>query len=112
MEPARVGWVDYVNGSTYTKSHIQALNEEGFLSVKKLNDPLAKTGSDPKSYMIWVCNDIGAGVSTAAAATQYSLYATKEASSTDSVAEAQKGCLGPTSVTTYGKNYAIGSRMW
>ena len=94
------GWVGYEGGSDYVKSLSRALQEEGFLSAPRVDDPVQNPG-----YMIYLCESNKV----------YALSATKENPTAGDIAFIQITCNGTGAngtYTRYGKNYAVANKTY
>ena len=87
-------------GGTYAKAVTRGLQEEGFLSVPIVEDPIQNPG-----YMIYLCEN----------SQVYAISARKENPTTDDISYIQRTCNGTGingTYTVYGKNYAVSNKTY
>lgn len=90
------GFAGYEDAGAYRKAVTRGLQEEGFLPVSRLDDPIQNPG-----YMLYHCSS-----------DKYALSATLEAPTSQDIAYIQTTCNGTGgngTYTVYGKNYALGN---
>lgn len=94
------GFLGYENGADYPKAVTRVLQEEGFLSAPRVDDPTQNPG-----YMIYLCETYQV----------YALSAKKENPTVQDTDYIQKTCNGigaNGTYTNYGKNYAVANKTY
>lgn len=90
------GWLGYEDAGAYAKAVTRGLQQEGFLGVPRVDDPIQNPG-----YMMYLCGS-----------DRFALSATLENPTSADIAYIQTTCNGTGvngTYTVYGKNYAVGN---